>query len=400
MKEGMSMCKRLKIGMFVDSFFPMIDGVTIVVDNYARRLSATHEVIVFCPQARDKSYVDRFPYGVVRSLKLSFPQADYDLSLPAVDWRFSKALFDSKLDIVHIHSPFSIGQIGIEYAKLHHIPVVATIHSQYKRDFMERSESKLLADIGIAGVVMAFNTCDECWPVNRTMAQLYRDFGVKRPLFVQSNATDLTPLPDDRDEELRLRYRIGEQDAVLLFVGRIDPIKNIFFTLDALERLKQNGVAFKMLFVGGGPAEADLARRIHEKQLDDCVIATGRIADRTMLARHYRLADLFLFPSLYDASSLVQIEAASQKTPSLFLKGATTADTIYDGINGFLGENNPESYALLIARILSDKALLRAVSEAAYRDLYQAWEDAVRKAEKRYFLLIEEKQSHPPWWKI
>jgi glycosyltransferase involved in cell wall biosynthesis len=392
--------KKLRIGMFVDAYFPMIDGVAVVVDNYARRLSQTHEVTVFCPKARDKSYVDHFPYRVVRSLKWSIPHTDYDLSLPAVDWAFSKALLESKLDIVHIHSPFSIGQIGIEYAKLHHVPVVATIHSQYKRDFLERSESKMLADLGIAGVVLAFNACDECWPVNRTMAGLYRDFGVKKPLFVRNNATDLTPLPKDEDAELRLRYGINDTQAVLLFVGRIDPIKNIFFTIDALERLKRKGIAFKMLFVGSGPAQAELEKRIREKHLEDCVILTGRIVDRTMLARHYRLADLFLFPSLYDASSLVQIEAASQKTPAVFLKGAATADTVTDGVNGFLGEHDPEAYASLIARIFSDQALLEAVSEAAYRDLYQSWDDAVRKAEIRYIQLIDEKMSRPPWWKI
>lgn len=400
-KEGIPLPKkRLKIGFFVDVFFPMIDGVAVVVDNYAKRLAKDHDVTVFCPKARDKAYVDDFPYRVVRSLKLSIPKTDYDLSLPIADWAFAKALLESKLDVVHIHSPFSIGQAGIEYAKLRHLPVVATIHSQYKRDFLERSESELLAEIGIKGVVLAFNACDECWPVNNAMAGLYRDFGVRKPIVVHHNATDLVPLPDEPDLELRRQYGILGDEAVLLFVGRIDPIKNIFFTLEALVHLKKLGVPYKMLYVGSGPAAAELEQKIRAKGLSDRILMPGRIVDRTMLARHYRLADLFLFPSLYDASSLVQIEAASQKTPAVFLRGAATADTITDGVNGFLSDNDPKAYAELLARVLADKPSLANVSEAAFRDLYQSWDNAVRKAERRYVELMEEKQSNPPWWKI
>jgi glycosyltransferase involved in cell wall biosynthesis len=400
-KEGIPLPKkRLKIGFFVDVFFPMIDGVAVVVDNYAKRLAKEHDVTVFCPKARDKSYVDDFPYRVVRSLKLAIPKTDYDLSLPIADWAFAKALLESKLDIVHIHSPFSIGQAGIEYAKLHRVPIVATIHSQYKRDFLERSESKLLAEIGIKGVVLAFNACDECWPVNNTMAGLYRDFGVRKPIHVHHNATDLVPLQEEADLELRQKYGIQDDEAVLLFVGRIDPIKNIFFTLEALEHLKRSGTKFKMLFVGSGPAIAEMERQIRQKGLSECVLMPGRIVDRTMLARHYRLADLFLFPSLYDASSLVQIEAASQKTPAVFLQGAATADTITDNVNGYLAKNDPRAYADRVAGILGDKASLSKVAEAAYRDLYQSWDDAVKKAERRYVELIEDKKAQLSWWKL
>ena len=58
----------------------------------------------------------------------------------------------------------------------------------------------------------------------------------------------------------------------------------------------------------------------------------GKVTDRTLLSYYYARADLFLFPSLYDASSIVQIEAASQKTPTVFLEGAVTANTVENNI--------------------------------------------------------------------
>lgn len=381
--------KRLKIGIFVDVFFPMIDGVAVVVDNYAKRLCKWADVTVFCPKSRNKNYVDNFPYKVVRSLKLSIPNTDYDISLPALDLMFDKNLLDSKLDIVHIHSPFTIGQIGIGYAKLHQIPVIATIHSQYKRDFYERTKSEVIANIGIKSIVNIFNMCDEIWPVNRAILNLYQEFGIKKLMYVHRNATDLVPVNIDNDDELIKKYDIQKEDSVLLFVGRIDPIKNIFFTLDALEYLKTVRPDFKMLFVGSGPATEELKQRIKEKHLDRQIIVVGRIEDRTLLARHYKLADLFIFPSLYDASSLVQIEASSQKTPTVFIKGAATADTVTDNINGFLGENNSVEYGKLIHNILSDSNLLQKVSEQAYNDLYLSWDNAMTDVYGRYLELVK-----------
>lgn len=381
--------KRLKIGIFVDVFFPMIDGVAVVVDNYAKRLCQWADVTVFCPKSRDKKYIDNFPYKVVRSLKLSIPKTDYDISLPALDLIFDKNLIDSKLDIVHIHSPFTIGQIGIGYAKINQIPVIATIHSQYKRDFYERTKSKLIANIGINNIIRIFNLCDEIWPVNRAILNLYQGFGINKLMYVHRNATDLMPVNLDKDDELIKKYDIQATDNVLLFVGRIDPIKNIFFTLQALEYLTTLRSNYKMLFVGSGPAIEELKTKIKEKHLEKQIIVVGRIEDRIMLARHYKLADLFIFPSLYDASSLVQIEAASQKTPAVFIKGAATADTITDKVNGFLGENNPIEFGKLIHNILSDSKLLSYVSEHAYKDLYLSWDNALTDVYNRYLELVE-----------
>ena len=67
--------KKLTIGLFNDSFFPMADGVIMVVDNYARVLSEYANVIVFVPKYTGKEYDDSvFPYKVVRchSLKVRF----------------------------------------------------------------------------------------------------------------------------------------------------------------------------------------------------------------------------------------------------------------------------------------------------------------------------------------
>ena len=128
----------MKVGLFIDTFFPMIDGVVILVDNYARRLSKFCDVVVFAPSIPNSNFDDTtLPYKVIRCKSLSIFTLDYSLPIPKLDKNFIEILENEKLDLVHIHSPFAIGKIGIDYAKKYNIPSISTIHSQFKQDFQK-----------------------------------------------------------------------------------------------------------------------------------------------------------------------------------------------------------------------------------------------------------------------
>ena len=106
-----------------------------------------------------------------------------------------------------------------------------------------------------------------------------------------------------------------------------------------------------------------------------------------MLECLYSRAKLFLFPSLYDANSLVQIEAACQGTPTVFLEGARTAATVTPGVNGFICPPDEEAYARMILDILADPERYGRVSAAARADLYLNWDDVVREVYADYCAL-------------
>ena len=126
--------------MFIDVFYPIVDGVVKVTDHQARLLSKHHDVYVFAPKAKEKNYQDEFPYEVMRVMNIHIPTTDYQLALPQLDSALNKKLKSIKFDIIHIQSPFSMGELGIKVAKKQNIPVVATLHSQYEKDFYERTK--------------------------------------------------------------------------------------------------------------------------------------------------------------------------------------------------------------------------------------------------------------------
>lgn len=389
--------KKLTIGLFIDTYFPMTDGVIMVVDNYARRLIKYANVIVFAPRLLGKELDDtKFPYKIVRCRSLKVPFIDYSLPMPKMDYGFKKILNTYKLDIVHIHSPFSVGKAGIKYAKSHNVPVIGTMHSQYKQDIMRAVRNKKMTNTLTKKLIDVFNKCDECWAVNSEVARIfYEDYGYKCLPKVMNNATEMLPVKD-YSKACKLvndKYHLSD-DKVFTFVGRINALKGVFFILDSLYELKKINpkFKFKMLFIGNGQDMEELKKKIKEYKLDNDVILCGKITDRDLLASIYARSDLFLFPSMYDASSIVQIEAASQKTPGLFLEGSATSATVTNNQNGYIEKKDPTLYAKRILNIFDNQESLKKVSQNAYRDLYKNWDNVVDTIYKNYLNLIKERK--------
>lgn len=391
------MNKRIKIGLFIDTFYPMIDGVVSVVDNYAKRLINYGDVTVFAPEYPGQSFDDdSLPYRVVRSKSSKLPIIDYSLPMPGMDKKFKEQLDKSDLDIVHIHSPFDVGKSGIDYAQKHNIPCIATMHSQFKQDFKRATKSDFMANRLTDMVIKQFNRCDESWAVNSKIAEIYyKDYKYKTLPRVMNNATEMLPLKDVElaKETINQMHNIDKNDKVFLFVGRINNLKNIFFIADSLKILKdKNPMKFKMLFVGTGQDEQQLKEVIAKNNMEEDIYMCGKVTDRTLLAQYFARADLFLFPSLYDASSIVQIEAASQKTPSVFIEGAATSATITDNVTGFISKNDTYAFADKIIEIMENPKLYKEVSDNVFDQIYVNWDDKIKEVFNLYMKFIDEKK--------
>lgn len=392
--------KSLKIGIFVDTYYPVIDGVIVCVDNYARGLSKYADVTVFTTETPSFSVEDdlKRPYRIVRCGALkAFKIEEYVLPLPSVDIDFNAELYASRLDIVHINSPFTIGLAGLRYAYKYGIPAVATVHSQFKKDFETYLKFEPLVEFALEKTMTVFDMADEIWVPNRRMQELYKIYGGKLEPYIHPNATDLRPI-ENRDERVRELYRdygITENETVFLFVGRLIERKNIFFIARALDKLKQKcEKAFKMIYVGAGPDEERLRSLIKDERIEENVIISGRISDRTKLADFYAAADLFLFPSLYDTNSLVQIEAASQGTPTLFLRDSVTSSSIEEDVSGYIADDSVDAYAEKMLEIMNKSPENKAfVRENVVKDVYKHWEELVIEMLERFVELADSKSA-------
>ncbi|MBR0189060.1 MAG: glycosyltransferase, partial [Clostridia bacterium] len=180
-----------------------------------------------------------------------------------------------------------------------------------------------------------------------------------------------------------------------IFVGRIAWYKNLALMADALKILKDNGEDFRMIVVGSGFDEVKFKEKIKELGLAGNFVFTGSVSDRTLLQGYYLRSDFFLFPSTFDTSSLVPIEAAAHKLPTLLIRGSYTAENIVDNKNGFLSDETPEAYAAKIKEIISEEGLLQKVGEEAHRSVYRSWEMVAAEVAAKYREVIADyKEKH------
>lgn len=385
--------QKLKIGMFMDSWYPNVDGVILVIENLLKNMYKYADVTLVIPNMGINEDDSLYPFKVIRIDSMPLIVSNYRLGLADVEYFKLKKQFKTiDFDIIHIHSPFAIGKLGIRIAKEKNIPVIATMHTRWEFEFEKYLKSKNLAKLCIKYLIKSYNKCHSCIALNKSLMSVYDKYGYKGKYEIINNGTDLEIVKDKNKslERVNNLFKLNENDKVFLFVGRIVSFKNIYFILDTLEELKKRDFKFKMIYVGDGPDYETLNKKIKEYGLNKEVILAGKIMDRELLKSIYYRATLFIFPSLFDSSSLVQIEAASQETPTIFIEGAVTADTITNNVNGFTAKEDIKLFADRIEEILNNKKLYENVQKNARNDLAKPWKEVALETYKYYFKVIEE----------
>lgn len=374
-------------GIFNDSYPPIIDGVTLTVENYAHWLSVAGKspciVTPWNPQEV------KSPYDVLRYVSLPIlNRKPYRYGYPKLDpfiwWKLRKTDFR----IVHAHCPFSSGRLAVYVKKIQKVPLIGTFHSKYKSD-LEHSfrHFPFCVPIIMKRILDFFNACDEVWIPQKYVEETVRKYGYKGPLTVVENGNDFASLINEDvkiyKEKAKERIGFNKKDLNLLFVGQHIWEKGIGIIIDTIERLKDLE-SVKINFIGSGYASEDLQKRVKEKGLESKVKFNGLITDRKTLSDFYAASDLFFFPSFYDNAPLVVREAAAMGTPSLLLRGSTASEVITDSFNGYLVDQNIEEIADIIRYLDRERDHLLKIGINSKNTLVRSWEDVVGEVIDRY----------------
>ena len=377
--------------MFNDSFVPIMDGVTLTVKNYAywlnRMLGPTYVVTPRVPRQQK----DREEYTVIRYASIpTVIRPPYRIGLPDIDLRLQYELKNHDFDIVHAHSPFSAGILAKRVAKAKHIPIIATFHSKYRDDFSRVIPFSGIVDDQIKRIVEFYYSVDHVWVPQESVAATLREYGYKGPYDVVENGTDMKPVSDIAPFRKIGADHLGlpEGIPVGLYVGQHILEKNLEFLVRSLPAIVSALPDFRMVFVGTGYAKSQLRDLVDELGMRDKVIFHDVVYDRELLKAIYARADLFLFPSLYDNAPLVIREAAALKTPSVLIRGATAAEVIHDGENGYLAENDLDAFAAKVVAAMLDETNRHRIAENAQKTLCRTWEDIVREVKDRYLAIL------------
>lgn len=377
------------IGIFNDSFPPIMDGVSLATKNYAYWLHQKKQpVCVVTPKS--PNYTDNEPYPVFRYTSIPIlGRKPYRFGLPDIDLSFKTELEQISFGLVHAHCPFSSGRIALGIAKKQNIPFVATFHSKYRDDFEHSVHNKFLAKQMTNEIIRFFEKADEVWIPQASVEETIREYGFKGKVEIVDNGSDFAT--NEPVEPIKLQARkelnISENDAVFLFVGQHIWEKNTRLIVESLALVKD--LSFQMFFVGTGYAKDDLIELVEKLELSSKVEFVDVITEREIIKRYYAAADLFLFPSIYDNAPLVLREAAALQTPSVLVRGSSSAQNIIDNYNGFLIEDSSESFAAKLRELINAPEKIKSAGVNASQSIARSWESVTEEVLDRYQKLMK-----------
>jgi D-inositol-3-phosphate glycosyltransferase len=190
------------------------------------------------------------------------------------------------------------------------------------------------------------------------------------------------PIPGD---EAKMYVGLKPDDRMVLFVGRIEPLKGVDTLIEAMSCLQlKDGHKVHLAIIGGDPGaspqemSAEMARL--QKLCDDLcvgqtVVFLGK-RDQDRLPYYYSAAELLVMPSHYESFGMVALEAMACGTPVIASEVGGLAYLVRDGETGFtVPDQEPELLSEKITWLLNDPLLHRTMSERAveYAQDY-AWE--------------------------
>ncbi|HET7617379.1 MAG TPA: glycosyltransferase family 1 protein [Vicinamibacterales bacterium] len=198
--------------------------------------------------------------------------------------------------------------------------------------------------------------------------------------------------PADAMERVRERYQLNA--PFVLYAGNIKPHKNLERLIEAFHLLRRDETMetpdgarlrdVKLLIIGDEISKyAALRRAVHRHKLHKHVRFFGFVSDQT-LAVLYRLADAFVFPSLYEGFGLPPLEAMASGTPVVTSNVSSLPEVVGDAAL-LIDPYEPQSIADALRRVLTERSLradLRARGLARARAF--SWERSIRRVREIY----------------
>ncbi|MDQ2650780.1 MAG: glycosyltransferase [Actinomycetota bacterium] len=186
-----------------------------------------------------------------------------------------------------------------------------------------------------------------------------------------------------------LRHLELGDGPLLLFVGRIQPLKGLDVAVRALAQLRRPDAT--LVVVGGASGIGGAAEVERIRTLADDLGVAGQLRlvppqPHHLLSTYYRAADVCVVPSRSESFGLVALEAAACGTPVVAAAVGGLRTLVDDGVSGFLVEGrDPLGFADRVARLLDDPGLADTLGrQAARRARDYTWSTAAGRLRRIY----------------
>ena len=350
-----------RVALFTESFLPKVDGVSKSAYLTMRYLEQTgREVLIFAPDIAPTK-VSRSQVIPLRSVGLRFAP-ETRIALPNLS--IGRHLDEFQPDLIHLFSPAMMCMSGMIAGRKRHIPVVANYQTDLPGYANQHYGFKFIAPVLKKWLRFIHNRSHATLvPSNYTRVQNQHD-GYRR-MKIWKRGVDLDRFnPKNKRQEWRERLLNGRDPNALLciYVGRLAPEKRIDLLLEVA---KTPNVA--LTIIGDGASRRELEALF----VGTDTHFTGYLFGED-LSYAFASTDVFLFPGCNETFGQVVQEAMAAGLPPVIVNQGGITDLVADGVNGFICEEDAQSFVSAI-EILRDKPDLREKMSIRSRQLAEQY---------------------------
>ncbi len=341
----------------------------VAVDVFTRSQNPSIPRVV---QLGERARVIHLPAGAEAPMARERVYDHLDEFVDGVEaWRIAGSI---DYDLIHAHYWLS-GVAALALKARCSAPVLQMFHTLGRlKNRVARSAAELEPAVRLEEETRIVSGADRIVAANVVeRAELLRDYAAPASRIATIPCgvdTDLF-VPGDRAEA---RRRLGlDERPVLLWVGRIAPIKGLDTLLDAVARLSAAGQGLRLLIVGGeadeptNGHEASLRQRIERLRLEDTVRFIGP-QPQSVLPVYYVASDVTVLPSYYESFGMVALEAMACGSPVIASRVGGLVTTVRDGVTGFLvPDSDVAALADRIGSLIADADLRWRVGREGVR---------------------------------
>jgi glycosyltransferase involved in cell wall biosynthesis len=360
----------MRIALFTDTFFPVVNGVANVVYRCAQRFSELGHSVCVCTvsglgSAELAGRMGRdIPVYALPSLSARVFYKDARVTRPPFG-RSKRLMADFRPDVIHTHTPLLVGMEAIWSAEVRHVPLVGTHHTFYdhylKYLWLDYPWARRLS---WTSTVWYYNHCDVVISPTHSLAEGLTTHGLKRTPVIVPNPVDTESYrpasgPEARE---RLRAALGLSGPVLIYMGRVSYEKSIDQLIKALALVVNDEPAATLLVIGDGPDRARLERMASSLGLADRVRFTGYLFGQHLIEA-LQAGDLFVLGSKSENMPLAVLEAMAAGLPTVAVSSLGMTEIVRDGDNGvLLPPDQPRAMASAIVGLIRDPQTRNAMA--------------------------------------
>lgn len=348
----------MKIVYFTNNYLPYISGVGSSIESFRLELEKRgHRVYIFAPffkkgakKNKDGERIIRYP-SIQTNLKTKFPVA----IIPAP--KITRLIKQINPDVFHAHHPFWLGGEALRYAKKFKKPLVFTAHTKFEHytHYVPFFPAKIMARLLLNKRTSFANRCEAIIAPTKGIKEELISEGIKSSIHVMPSGINTVRFKNAEGTKIRRKLGILASEKVLLFLGRLEEEKNLDLLVKIIPQIFNKYPLTKFLVVGGGEGKSKFSKL--KKQYPQRIILTGKVPYQET-PNYYKVADIFLQPSLSETQGLSTVEAMVAGLAVVSVNTEVIGDFIKDKKNGLIVSADENSFFEAIASLLDDHKFL------------------------------------------